>query len=654
MSLSARCHTLRPDRQSGWLTFFELEESGPRAGHFLVVGPAAARGPEDVQAALRAGQAAVRYLKEVPDHAPPLTLLEATARILEHESAKTGTTLEFGCAVLEQRELWLLTRGAVRLVPLAPEPGVPLGADRPHAVSVTAEERYFFGPVRETPGLGPAPDLRARLERGGGGDGGLVLSIAVSARLREVEPAGTGAGESLVEGLPREAPAALPPGEPERVVPEVEVLAAPPWPAEEPPAPEAGGAMEDAAETSVLHPSTAEAGRPSRPFAPEETRGLWFWFAVVVAAIALGSLVLYLVVLRPPTRPERRSEPASTPAPPTDSTSLAGVPKRPGTPRLLWQDRFTDAVTSSPAVDGDRVVFGCRDGRVYALDRTDGRRLWSFAAENGFGSSPVRFGDRIIVGGYDGTVYALDRLTGEPRWKVVTQGRITATAAADSASVYVGSYDHRLYAIDAALGTVRWSRNLKGILWASPAVGEGLVVAAGLDGRVSAVDARDGRVRWAAALGAPIHSSPALGDGKVLVGVKDGNLVALDLADGKVLWKAATGGEVNGSPAMRDGWAVVGTESGRVVGVETATGRVAWRLETGGEVRCRPAFDGDVVWITGYDGFLRAVEWRTGKETASFPAGSSAFSSPAVAGDTVFFGGLDGRFFAVETGFPPS
>jgi outer membrane protein assembly factor BamB/outer membrane biosynthesis protein TonB len=669
-SLTARCHTLRPDRTSGWLTYFELTEEGLRAGHFLVVGPGVARQPEHLQAALRAGQAAVRYLKEVPAHAPPLTLLEATARILDHECGKTGIDLEFGCAVLEERELWLLTRGAVRLVLLAPEPGVPFGAERPHAVSVHAEERYFFGRVPESVEAATSAELRARLERGGG-DGGLVLRLAVSDRLREVEPTAEG-GETSFEtvevGKPpkppekREVvPAQVPPPAP--VAPRPETPSAPkpatptPKPSTPAPKPTPPPVQPPIVAKEPPAPILKEAPGPPSPKEedlprPVETRGLGFWLGIVAAVFALAALLLYLFLLRPGVR--GAAPPSAPPKTAAGADSLHGALIPPGPLHVAWQNRFGQPVTSSPIVAGDRVVFGCRDGRVYALRCVDGSSLWSFTAPDGFGASPVQCGNLVVIGGYDGNVVALDLATGRARWSAATLGRIVAAAAADSTSVYVGSYDHRLYAIALDGGAVRWSRDLGGVQWAGPAAGGGEVIAAGLDGRITALDAASGQERWSRTLGGPLYSSPALGEGLVFVGTREGDLVALDARSGAISWKADAGGAVNGGVAYRDGWVVVGIESGDVIGIETKTARVAWRVKTHGEVRSRPVFSGDQVWVAGYDGRLRALDWRQGKEIASFLVGSSMVSSPAVSGNAVYIGALDGRFLSLQRGGAPS
>jgi len=52
-------------------------------------------------------------------------------------------------------------------------------------------------------------------------------------------------------------------------------------------------------------------------------------------------------------------------------------------------------------VTADSVYFGSTDGRVYALDRTDGTQRWSYRANDDVIASPT------VV---DGSVYAVDTL----------------------------------------------------------------------------------------------------------------------------------------------------------------------------------------------------------------------------------------------------
>src|SRR5262249_18609241 len=42
----------------------------------------------------------------------------------------------------------------------------------------------------------------------------------------------------------------------------------------------------------------------------------------------------------------------------------------------LWQRDVPDSVLCQPLADGRNVYFGCRDGHVYAVERSEGRILW--------------------------------------------------------------------------------------------------------------------------------------------------------------------------------------------------------------------------------------------------------------------------------------
>ena len=77
-----------------------------------------------------------------------------------------------------------------------------------------------------------------------------------------------------------------------------------------------------------------------------------------------------------------------------------------------WQRSYRDAVTSSPAEAGAVVVFGARDGNVYALDPKTGGAVWTHQAGGGVGASPVVAGDAVFVCDYAGNVFRLGRWEG--------------------------------------------------------------------------------------------------------------------------------------------------------------------------------------------------------------------------------------------------
>src|SRR5215212_7023609 len=98
---------------------------------------------------------------------------------------------------------------------------------------------------------------------------------------------------------------------------------------------------------------------------------------------------------------------------------------------VRWRHETGGRMRSSPAADGDLAVVGSADGVVYAVDARTGARRWTFetlghglqSADFGFDrrtvqGSPAVAGDRVFIGARDGFLYALERSTGRLAWKV--------------------------------------------------------------------------------------------------------------------------------------------------------------------------------------------------------------------------------------------
>ena len=93
--------------------------------------------------------------------------------------------------------------------------------------------------------------------------------------------------------------------------------------------------------------------------------------------------------------------------------------RRDEVPTFSWIDRRTgevggqfempEAIYSSPTIWGDVVVVGCRDGRVYAFDRTlkQTQPVWTYQTRGHVHASPVVVGDTVLIASFDGHLYAL-------------------------------------------------------------------------------------------------------------------------------------------------------------------------------------------------------------------------------------------------------
>jgi eukaryotic-like serine/threonine-protein kinase len=252
---------------------------------------------------------------------------------------------------------------------------------------------------------------------------------------------------------------------------------------------------------------------------------------------------------------------------------------------LKWGHESGEIYTSSPAVDGNGVVFGSQDGHVYALDARTGRERWRFRTGGRVYASPAVAAGTVYVADQAGSVFALDLTSGRQIWRFATEGTrlnsadwgfdrttVQSSPAVAGGAVYVGARDGFLYAIDRATGVQRWRHDHK-VSWvnSSPAVSDGLVYAGTSDGQfVQAVDTATGEERWRAKTAGVVWASPAVDNALVYVGEGNGTMYALDKRTGQEAWRYRVGHRLLSSPLVNDGRLYFGSDDGGVYAVNAA------------------------------------------------------------------------------------
>ena len=168
--------------------------------------------------------------------------------------------------------------------------------------------------------------------------------------------------------------------------------------------------------------------------------------------------------------------------------------------KRLWTKSFPGKIFSTPAVEGNTLVFGCTDGNVYAVDSRNGKTLWKSPAAKSVLGSPVIFDGKVYVGASDGCFRCLDLRSGKPVWTFSgVEGFIECRAYVDEEQVVFGSWANKLYSLDTRTGALQWTwRCAKPSRMFSPAAvwpvkAAGRIFIAVPDRRVYAIDARTGR-----------------------------------------------------------------------------------------------------------------------------------------------------------------
>jgi outer membrane protein assembly factor BamB len=251
--------------------------------------------------------------------------------------------------------------------------------------------------------------------------------------------------------------------------------------------------------------------------------------------------------------------------------------------KVAWQHATPGSprMASSPAIDGEDVVYHTMGGQVYVLDRANGHMKWTWNAGSAIESSPLVVHGIDYFGTAAGQMYALDLRRHKVRWSRYLGAKITSSAAIEHGRLFIGDYAGRLWALSPGTGATRWIGTVNGKIYGTPAVAHGRVFVPSSTGNSLTAFTTSGRYLWRVTAGYYVYSSPAVADGVVCFGSYDGWFYGVSAASGRILWRIPTGGAISGAAVIVAGVAYVGSFSHRIIGVDVRSGRTVLRFPHG-------------------------------------------------------------------------
>lgn len=248
---------------------------------------------------------------------------------------------------------------------------------------------------------------------------------------------------------------------------------------------------------------------------------------------------------------------------------LYGVDAKTGQQKWRFEadDKILSGVNWFAAPDGSkRLVFGCYDNLLYCLDAGKGEVIWKYETENYVNGTPAIDGDRIVFGGCDSFLHVVSAPGGTAIQKLPLgeECYVAGSVGLAEGAAYFGHYGNAFVSIDLITGGARWTYQSREGFFSAPAIGGDRVIFGGRDRQVHCVNRTTGEMIWTFATRRQVDSSPVLCDGKVVVGSGDGLLYVLDSATGSELWSYDLGKPIVSSPAVVDGLVLIGCNDGRL------------------------------------------------------------------------------------------
>lgn len=305
----------------------------------------------------------------------------------------------------------------------------------------------------------------------------------------------------------------------------------------------------------------------------------------------------------------------------------------------------------TPAIDADKIYTVDHEGIVAALNRQNGKKLWSknvtkeltgwsgkvvyFFKDKDLNhgiTGGISYADGLLyIGNYAGEVIALSAQNGKEVWRKQVKGEISSVPQSNGQVVAVQTMNGKLFVLDAKSGADMWFfenppplLTLRGS--AAPVVMDTAIYAGFANGRLMAFNPTNGLILWEQRMALPkgrseldrmvdIHASPLLKDGILYVGTFQGRIAAVARGTGGSVW--GIDGSTSESLAASDDKLFVSQSDGRVIAYSLTSGEQVWQNEKLLRRRLSaPQVFGDYVAVVDFEGYMHVLNQTTGELAA--------------------------------------
>ncbi len=201
------------------------------------------------------------------------------------------------------------------------------------------------------------------------------------------------------------------------------------------------------------------------------------------------------------------------------------------TGRRLWSALIGEADEESlPLVTNEELVLVAVGMRLFAVDKFNGKSLWTLDLPHHPSTSPEIDEDRVYIGMVDGSVYAYDvrkikQLHDENRlptwtnsafvWRYQTPKEITSPPISTGQTVTFASRDGSVYSVASGERRLFFQFETDQPIHTPLGRGAGAVFVASEDARLFCLNEKNGVRRWGFTAGTPIRRQPRVIGGHV-------------------------------------------------------------------------------------------------------------------------------------------
>ncbi len=317
-----------------------------------------------------------------------------------------------------------------------------------------------------------------------------------------------------------------------------------------------------------------------------------------------------------------------------------------------------------PVLSGGLIYAASNSGDVVALNKTNGRRVWSRDLDTALSGGVSVAEGRLFVAAVSGDVIALNSDNGSELWRHNVGAEVLSPVAANASVAVVQTLDGRLLGLDAGNGEEMWEfvttvpvLTMRSV--STPLLINDTVVAGFSSGKVVALDANDGKIRWERRVAIPkgrseldrivdIDGSLLYRNDLIYVVSYQGNAMAIEPSNGRVIWSepaSSYSGLANGF-----GNIYISDADGSIIALAEANGDIRWqRTELARRRLSDPAAISSYVAVGDFEGYVHFLSQVDGHMAGRIRIDGDGVRAPMIVdGDVLYVFGNGGRLAALK------
>lgn len=295
-------------------------------------------------------------------------------------------------------------------------------------------------------------------------------------------------------------------------------------------------------------------------------------------------------------------------------------------------------------------------------------KIWSFNSGSGYEAEdniiqPAWSDTQIFIASGEGRVSALDISNGDVLWRTDLDNSLSAGVGLGDGLVVVASYDGAVVALDEKDGSQVWSASVVNEVLAAPVVAPGVVVIRIGDNLLSGLDTATGEALWTvertvSGLSVRGVSRPLINGRGAVIGLADGRMLAVDIDTGEYLWETSVGrprgnnevrrlSDIDADPLLFGTILYVASFQSRLVAMAMGSPRIIWSNDV--STLKAPGIDSDYLYITDEAGSVVALNRYSGEfiwEQKSL-VGRGLSSSVAI-DESILVGDFEGNLYRLD------